>query len=100
MANPVIVDTVFTALGDPTRRQILEHLALHGEASASSLATSQPVTRQAIAKHLKILEHSGLVCRQQKGKQICYRVEPNQLAATGRWLQRKANQWSNSTETV
>ena len=97
MTQPVAVDSVFTALGDPTRRQILEHLGVHGQASATKLAQLPPVSRQAIAKHLKILEQSGLVYRQVKGKEVCFKAEPNQLAATGRWLQRKAKQWDENT---
>ena len=93
----VAVDRVFFALADASRRQILELLANHGAASASTMATDMTITRQAIAKHLQILERAGLVSRFRQGKSIYYRVETHQLAATGRWLQRFAERWEQPT---
>jgi len=93
MTTAIAVDHVFAAIADPTRRQLLEKLSLHGTASASSLATEMPISRQAIAKHLSILCEAGLASRRRAGKQIVFQVEPAQLAATGRWLQRIAKRW-------
>lgn len=101
--STVEVDQVFTALADATRRHLLERLARRGAASASSVAHDLPISRQAIAKHLQILEGAGLVSRVRQGKQVCFQVEPHQLAATGRWLQRFAERWdhlSPATEAV
>ena len=56
----VTVDLVFTALADATRRHILEMLAGNGPASASAIASQLPISRQAIAKHLGLLEQAGL----------------------------------------
>ena len=93
--STVAVDLVFTALADATRRQLLERLATDGAASASTIADELPITRQAIAKHLTVLEKAGLVSRARHGKAVCFQVEPHQLGATGRWLQRMAGRWES-----
>ena len=89
----VTVDLVFTALADATRRHILEMLADDGPASASAIAAQLPISRQAIAKHLGLLEQAGLVSRSRQGKEICFVAQSHQLAATGRWMQRLATRW-------
>ena len=91
--STVAVDQVFTALSDVTRRHLLELLADKGAASASALVHDSTISRQAIAKHLQALERAGLVSRVRHGKEVCFKVEPHQLAATGRWLQRLAERW-------
>ncbi len=91
----VAVDQVFNALADATRRHILEILARQGSASASQMALEMTISRQAIAKHLGILEGAGLVSKQRRGKAVHFAVEPHQLAATGRWLQRFAARWDD-----
>ena len=94
--STVAVDQVFTALADATRRHLLEILAEQGAASASKVAQVMPISRQAIAKHLSLLEQAGLVSKIRRGKEICFQAEPHQLAATGRWLQRLAARWELS----
>ena len=91
--STVAVDLVFTALADANRRHILELLADEGAASASAIARSMTISRQAIAKHLGILEQAGLVARIRKGKEIRFAAQAHQLAATGRWMQRLAVRW-------
>ena len=93
----ISVDTVFTALADPTRRTLLEALAQHGPASASNLSKQRAISRQAIAKHLTILENAGLVERQRHGKEVCFAAAPSQLAAAGRWMQRTAQRWQTQS---
>ena len=91
----VMVDVVFAALADDSRRHVLERLGETGQASASHLAAAMPISRQAIAKHLQQLEAAGLVTRERRGRQIEFRVDPDQLAATGRFLQRIAERWAD-----
>lgn len=88
-----MVAEVFAALADPTRRQLLERLAQAGGASASAIAKELPISRQAIAKHLQILVNAGLVLRTKTGREIVFEVDPDQFAATGRWMQRRAERW-------
>lgn len=96
MANSVAVDRVFYALADSTRRQILEELGSHGARSASALAAHADISRQAIAKHLTIMESAGLVTRSRIGREIVFSVDAHQFAATGRWMQRIAQRWENA----
>jgi DNA-binding transcriptional ArsR family regulator len=56
-----VAEQVFTALADPSRRDILATLAVGGPATATDLAARLPITRQAIAKHLALLTDAGLV---------------------------------------
>ena len=58
-------------LADPTRRQILELLSEHGPQSASALAARLPITRQAVAKHVRILAEAGLVRGDRDGREVC-----------------------------
>lgn len=57
------VDSVLAALADPTRRQLLDLLAAQGEATATTLAERLPISRQAVVKHLAVLDAAGLVMR-------------------------------------
>ena len=93
MSNPVSVDQVFYALADPTRRQILELLGSEGPQSASGLAANAKISRQAIAKHLSIMEGAGLLLRRRAGREVLFAVDTHQFAATGRWMQRIAQRW-------
>jgi predicted transcriptional regulator len=93
----VAVDQVFSALADGTRRHLLEIIAEQGPISASTIADNLDISRQAIVKHLQLLEQAGLVSRARHGKQIRFAVEAHQLAATGRWLQRMAQRWESDT---
>ena len=78
---------VFDALGDPTRRHIVESLA-QGEASATQLAAELPVTRQAVAKHLTALREAGLVESRRQGRETLYRVNAEPLDAAAAWIVR------------
>ena len=93
MHSAIEVDQVFNALADPTRRHLLEQLAVHGPQSASTLARAAQISRQAIAKHLTVLDTAGLVSRRRSGREVIFGVEAHQLAATGRWMQRMAQRW-------
>lgn len=83
---------VFAALGDETRWSILAALG-EGDASASALAGRLPVTRQAIAKHLVVLQEVGLVEPVRVGREIQFRVVGAELSATARRLDAIGVQW-------
>jgi DNA-binding transcriptional ArsR family regulator len=68
-----------TALGDPTRRAILEALVASPSA-VGELARGLPVTRPAVSQHLKVLKHAGLVVDEAVGTRRVYRVDPEALA--------------------
>jgi DNA-binding transcriptional ArsR family regulator len=87
------VDSVLVALADPTRRQLLELLADQGEATATSLAERLPVTRQAVVKHLAVLDAAGLVSGGRVGREVRYEVRPAALDATAQWMAALAVDW-------
>ncbi|MFI9011173.1 ArsR/SmtB family transcription factor [Actinosynnema sp. NPDC053489] len=87
------VDGVLAALSDPTRRQLLDLLAAHGAASATRLAARLPVTRQAVVKHLAVLDAAGLVSGDRVGREVRYSVRPAALDATARWMASLAADW-------
>lgn len=87
---------VFTALADPTRRQILDALARTGPATVSELAAALPITRQAVAKHLTQLVDAGLLAASAPdGRRVRYRVQPAPVRAALSWLAALANQWDD-----
>lgn len=87
------VGPVLAALADPTRRQLLGALAEEGQASASRLAARLPVSRQAVVKHLQLLEHAGLVSGGRHGREVLYQVQPESLEASARWMADLAASW-------
>ena len=90
---------VFDALGDPTRRHIVESLS-HGEASATQLAADLPVTRQAVSKHLTALREAGLVESRRQGRETLYRVNADPLDAAAAWIVRVGGQWDARLERL
>lgn len=90
---------VFAALGDETRWEILTALG-EGAASASALATRLPVSRQAIAKHLALLEQVGLVAPEKHGREVRYRVLGAELSATARELDRIGAEWERRLAAI
>jgi DNA-binding transcriptional ArsR family regulator len=87
------VDELWAAVADPTRRRLLDALLVRGEATATTLAGDVPVTRQAVAKHLSVLERAGLVDSRRLGREVRYAVRPERLDAATEWLARVAAQW-------
>jgi len=90
---------VFAALGDETRWSILVALG-ERDASASALAETLPVTRQAIAKHLAVLQDVGLVESVRVGREIRYRALGAQLTETARRLERIGRDWDHRLATI
>lgn len=86
------MSNVFDALGDPTRRHIVESLS-RGEASATQLAADLPVTRQAVSKHLTALRDAGLVESRRHGRETLYRVNADPLDDAAVWIVRVGGQW-------
>ncbi|MEV0573371.1 metalloregulator ArsR/SmtB family transcription factor [Streptomyces sp. NPDC050392] len=94
------VDSVLAALADPTRRQLLDQLAARGEATATTLAERLPVSRQAVVKHLAVLDAAGLVAGTRVGREVRYAVRPAALDATARWMASLAADWDLRLATI
>jgi predicted transcriptional regulator len=78
--STAVDDDLWSAIGDPTRRRLLDLLLTDGNATATSLSEHLPVTRQAVAKHLAVLDRAGLVHATPAGREKHYRVDEAQLA--------------------
>ncbi len=86
-------DELWSAIGDPSRRRLLDLLVGNGEVSASWLARRVPFSRQAVSKHLVVLELAGLITRRKQGREVLYRVEPARLDQATRTMSDLAAQW-------
>jgi DNA-binding transcriptional ArsR family regulator len=80
VAGPEVDDDLWAAIGDPTRRRVLDLLLAGGAATATSLSEQLPVTRQAVSKHLAVLDRAGLVRATAAGRERRYRIDDAQLA--------------------
>ncbi|GAA4547159.1 ArsR/SmtB family transcription factor [Amycolatopsis samaneae] len=98
--GPGPAEEVLAALADPTRRQLLDRLAAHPSATATQLAGELPVSRQAVVKHLAVLDRAGLVSGWRDGRERRYRVRPEALADTARWLDHLAARWAGRLAAI
>lgn len=78
--NTAVDDDLWSAVGDPTRRRMLDLLLARGGGTATTLSAELPVTRQAVAKHLGVLDRVGLVRATPAGRERRYEVDEAQLA--------------------
>jgi DNA-binding transcriptional ArsR family regulator len=86
------LDLAFQALGDPSRRAMIEHLA-RGPASVSELAKPLDMSLPGVMQHLAILEQSGLVRSEKIGRVRTCHINPDKLSAAERWLNERRTQW-------
>ena len=86
-------DALWAAVADPTRRRVLDALLEHGEATTTTLAEGLPVTRQAVAKHLAVLNRVGLVAGRRRGREVRYAVRPQRLDDAAEAMAHVAAQW-------
>jgi DNA-binding transcriptional ArsR family regulator len=91
---------VFAALGDETRLGIVAQLCLSGPASIAGLTSDSGVSRQAVTKHLRILEDAGLVRATRSGRESSWRLLPGGLADAQARLQRISQQWDAALERL
>jgi len=85
--------TIFTALADPVRRNLVLNLAENSPRTATQLAVDYPITRQGILKHLHILEDAGLVAVHQKGREKRYTLTPEPLSELDQWIKDIGAKW-------
>src|SRR5713226_2030131 len=97
--TPARLDATFAALADPTRRALLARLA-SGEASVTELAEPFAMSQPAISKHLKVLEHAGLISRGRDAQRRPRRLEAAPLAEATEWLERYRQFWGASFQRL
>ena len=93
-------DGLWSAIADPSRRRLLDLLVQRGEASASALADDVPFTRQAVAKHLTVLEGAGLVTHRREGREVLYDVRTDRMREATRALVQVAGDWDRRLQTI
>jgi DNA-binding transcriptional ArsR family regulator len=93
MSTPRIDDELWSALGDPTRRQLLDLLLAGGPHTSTSLSERLPVTRQAVAKHLAVLDRAGLVRSAEVGRERRFEIDERRLARAAAQLQAVGATW-------
>lgn len=90
---------VFHALGDPTRRQIVDQLS-HGPASVSELAAPLPISLPAVVQHLRVLQDCGLVESEKVGRVRTCRVRPTTMRKAERWIEERRTEWERRLDRL
>src|SRR6266513_918949 len=93
------LSTTFAALADPTRRAILARLA-KGQASVTEIAKPFDMTLPAVSKHLKVLEHAGLISRGRDAQWRPCRLEADRLKEVAKWVERYRGFWEASFDRL
>src|SRR5439155_15486876 len=98
-SQQLAVDRAFHALGDPTRRAIIEKLS-HGPVSVSTLAEPLDMTLAAVVQHLQVLEQSGLVATEKTGRVRTCRIEPDGFRPVEQWIDRRKTTWERRLDRL
>ena len=99
MTQAALVHATFRALGDPTRRRVIEHLSA-GPASMTQLLKPFAISLPSLARHLGILERSGLVRSTKLGRVRTYRLVPSRLGAAEHWLSAQRRVWERRLDQL
>jgi DNA-binding transcriptional ArsR family regulator len=91
--STAVDDELWSAIGDPTRRRMLDLLLADGQGTATTLSARLPVTRQAVTKHLVVLDRAGLVRASAAGRERRYHVDEAQLARAAAQLNSVSATW-------
>jgi ArsR family transcriptional regulator, cadmium/lead-responsive transcriptional repressor len=93
-------DELWSAIADPSRRRVLDLLLTGGAATATELAGQVPFTRQAVSKHLVVLEEAGLVSRRKQGRDVFFRVDDRRLDQATRAMADLASRWDRRLDAI
>ncbi len=93
------LNAVFSALADPTRRAIVRRL-VSGEATVSELSEPFEMSFQAVSKHVRVLEHAGLVTRTHRAQERPCRLHPEAMAQASAWLGDYRELWETSFDRL
>jgi DNA-binding transcriptional ArsR family regulator len=94
------LDSTFAALSDATRRGILARLARQGETSVSELAAPYKMSLPAVSKHLRVLEHAGLVARQKDGRVHRCRLRAEPMKDAAAWIEHYRQFWETQLDSL
>ena len=90
---------MLAALADPTRRWIVERLG-NGPASVTTLAAPLPMSLPAVVQHLHVLERSGLVVSEKRGRVRTCRLDPERLATVEDWIVARRRTWERNLDRL
>jgi ArsR family transcriptional regulator, cadmium/lead-responsive transcriptional repressor len=93
-------DELWSVIADPSRRRVLDLVVSNGDVSASWLAGRVPFSRQAVSKHLVVLERAGLVSRRKQGREVLYQIEVDRLDQAIQAMAELAAQWDRRLGTI
>ena len=93
-------DELWSAIADPSRRHVLDLLVSNGAVSASWLAGRVPFSRQAVSKHLVVLEQAGLIGRRKRGREVLFRVNADRLDQATRAMAELAAEWDQRLNAI
>jgi ArsR family transcriptional regulator, cadmium/lead-responsive transcriptional repressor len=93
-------EQLWAAVAEPSRRRLLDLLLAGGQATPTRLAAELPVTRQAISKHLVVLERAGLVQAHRQGREVQYTVNTERLAAAADAMAQAAAAWDRRLQRI
>ncbi|MFI0366245.1 ArsR/SmtB family transcription factor [Actinomadura sp. 1N219] len=93
-------EELLAAVAEPSRRRLLDVLLAKGEATPTALAADLPFTRQAVAKHLAVLQRAGLVTARRDGREVRYTVHPDRLDEAARALADVAARWNTRLSRI
>lgn len=91
---------VFTALADPTRREMLLRLAREGERNVTQLMEPFAISQPAVSKHLRVLHEAGLVRRRKEGRQHLYDIEASRLDEVRDWIAQVELYWDQRLDAL
>ncbi len=94
------LDTIYRALGDPSRRAMLQRLADAQSLTVSELAAPLPLAMPTVLKHLDVLERAALVSRHKTGRTVSVTLQPAALAEALAWLQRTETFWTGRLDRL
>lgn len=98
--NPRDSASVYAALGDETRLRLVIRLSGGGPLSIASLSADSPLTRQAITKHLRVMENARLVHSARQGRERVWQLDPQRLQEARTYLDTISRQWDNALDRL
>jgi DNA-binding transcriptional ArsR family regulator len=93
-------EELLEAVADSSRRRVLDLLLTRGETTPTALAAELPFTRQAVTKHLAVLDRVGLVAGTKKGREVRYSVRPEHLDLAAKAMARVAARWDARLDRI
>lgn len=92
--------TLFAALGDETRLRVVARLCDEGPLSITKLTEGTEITRQAVTRHLRVLDDAGIVRSVRQGRESVWQLQPDRLADARHWLDLISKEWDQALDRL